>query len=305
MTRIFTLLSAFILTFATSASADQPRPKEINFQEAVTPVMERITDFHNLLLWIISGIVLFVMILLIYVMVRFSAKVNPEPSKTTHNVPLEIVWTLVPVLILLVIAIPSFRLLFYSGITPEADMTIKAIGNQWNWSYEYPDHGDISFTSVMVPTKDLKEGQVQLLSTDNVVVLPVDTVVRIQVTASDVLHSFAVPAFGIKVDAVPGRLNETWAEIKKPGVYYGQCSELCGKDHGFMPIEVHAVSKEDFAAWVAEKGGKMPMPVAAEAPVSEVPANTDDKIQSPKEEGQPVATPVTPATPATSGEDGQ
>ncbi|PZP56105.1 MAG: hypothetical protein DI586_04725, partial [Micavibrio aeruginosavorus] len=163
----------------------------------------------------------------------------------------------------------------------------------------------IGFTSVMVETDKLEDGQVQLLSTDNVVVLPVDTVVRIQVTASDVLHSFAVPAFGIKVDAVPGRLNETWAKIEKPGVYYGQCSELCGKDHGFMPIEVHAVSKEDFAKWVVEKGGKMPAPVAAEAPVSEVPANTDDKIQSPKEEGQPVATPVTPATPATSGEDGQ
>ena len=301
MTRLFPLLSAMFISFiSTGAFADQPRAKEIAFQEAVTPVMEHITEFHNMLLWIISGIVIFVFFLLLYVLVRFNAKANPEPSKTTHNVPLEIVWTLVPVLILLVIAIPSFRLLFFGGITPEAEMTLKATGNQWNWSYEYPDHGDISFTSVMVPTKELKEGQVQLLSTDNVVVLPVDTVVRIQVTASDVIHSFAVPAFGVKVDAVPGRLNETWAKIEKPGTYYGQCSELCGKDHGFMPIEVHAVSKEDFAKWVVAQGGKMPEAKPA-APAAEVPANTDAKIQSPAEEGQPVATPATPATPAANG----
>lgn len=291
MTRLFSLLSAILVTFISTGAQAGPKPKEINFQEAVTPVMQHITEFHNLLMWIISAIVLFVMILLIYVMVRFNAKANPEPSKTTHNVPLEIVWTLVPVLILLVIAIPSFRLLFFGGITPEAEMTLKATGNQWNWSYEYPDHGEIGFTSLMVPTKELKEGQVQLLSTDNVVVLPVDTVIRIQVTASDVLHAFAVPAFGIKVDAVPGRLNETWAKIEKPGIYYGQCSELCGKDHGFMPIEVHAVSKEDFAKWVVEKGGKMPVPASAEAPAAEVPANTDAKIQSPEEDGQPKATP--------------
>ncbi len=304
MTRIFIILCAVLTFFASGMANAASHPKQIGFQEAVTPVMEHITEFHNLLLWIISGIVLFVFILLSYVLIRFNAKTNPEPSKTTHNVPLEIVWTLVPVLILLVIAIPSFRLLFFGGITPEADMTIKAIGNQWNWSYEYPDHGDISFTSVMVPEKDLKDGQLRLLSTDNVVVLPVDTVIRIQVTASDVIHSFAVPAFGIKTDAVPGRLNETWARIDKPGIYYGQCSELCGKDHGFMPIEIHAVSKEDFAKWVVEKGGKMTEAKAAEVPAA-APKNTDDNIQSPKEEGQPVATPVTEATPATSGEDGQ
>lgn len=292
MTRFSNKLTAFIITFLPVAALAEPRAKEINFQPSATPVMDEITSFHNhILMPIIVGIVLFVFALLLYVLIRFNAKVHPEPSKTTHNVPLEIVWTLLPVLILLVIAIPSFRLLFFQAVTPEAEMTLKATGNQWNWSYEYPDHGDITFTAVLD-----REAKPYLLRTDNPVVLPVDTVVRIQVTASDVLHSFAVPSFGIKTDAVPGRLNETWVKIEKPGVYYGQCSELCGKDHGFMPIEVHAVSKEDFAKWVAEKGGKMPEAATTEAPAAtdsgaKVPANTDDKIQSPEESGQPVATP--------------
>ena len=314
MTRILSLavlLSAFLIPQIAFAMAV---PEQIHLQEAATPVMERITAFHNELLWITSGIVVFVFLLMSYVILRFNSKANPVPSKTAHNVPLEIIWTLAPVLILLVIAIPSFRVLFYGAVTPEAEMTLKATGNQWNWTYDYPDHGEINFTAVMVPEKDLKPGQPRLLATDNPVVLPIDTVIRIQVTASDVIHSFAVPAFGVKTDAVPGRLNETWAKIEKPGVYYGQCSELCGKDHAFMPIEVHAVSKEEFAAWVAEKGGKMPVPASAEVPAAdataplpptspdavtrqsdesaktssatEVPADTNDNIQSPEEPGQ-------------------
>ncbi len=290
MNRLFTTLSIFAASLASAPAfaAGGPAPREMVFQEAVTPVMENITEFHHLLLYIITAIVIFVFALLLYVMVRFNAKANPEPSKTTHNVPLEIVWTLIPVMILLVIAIPSFRLLFFGAVTPEAEMTLKVTGNQWNWTYEYPDHGDISFTSVMTPDKDLKEGQPRLLAVDNPIFLPVDTVVRVQVTASDVIHAFAVPSFGVKMDAVPGRLNETWVKIEKPGVYYGQCSELCGKDHGFMPIEVHAVSKDEFASWVSSKGGKMPEPAAAAAPgaTAEVPANTDEKIQSPEEPGQ-------------------
>lgn len=313
ITRFFLSVFTIIMTTATSAFASQPQPGEMTLQPAATPVMQHITDFHTLLLWITTGIVVFVLALLIYVVVKFNAKANPEPSKTTHNVPLEIVWTLVPVLILLAIAIPSFRLLFFGAVTPEADMTIKVIGNQWNWTYEYPDHGDISYTSIMVKQADLKPGQPRLLTADNPLVLPVDTVIRIQITASDVLHSFAVPAFGVKMDAVPGRLNETWAKIEKPGIYYGQCSELCGKDHAFMPIEVHAVSQEEFASWVASQGGKMPAPEAAEVPAAdasaavpvtspdavtrqsdesaktnagaEVPANTDNNIKTPADAG--------------------
>jgi len=315
MTRFFSTFSAFLIAFCAFGAAADPVDKQIGFQQAVTPAMHELTFFHNAILMpIITGIVIFVLLLLVFVLVRFNAKANPQPSKTTHNVPLEIIWTLVPVLILIVIAVPSFRLLFFAAVTPEAEMTIKATGNQWNWTYDYPDHGDINFTSVLaiknkatISEKDSAEvkakkeesnaaieaaiqtGQIPLLSTDNAVVLPVDTVIRIQVTASDVLHSFAVPAFGIKTDAVPGRLNETWVKIEKPGTYYGQCSELCGKDHGFMPIEVRAVPKEEFAAWVIEKGGKMPVaePAAAtETAPAAVPADTEENIQSPKEEGQ-------------------
>jgi cytochrome c oxidase subunit II len=269
MKRIASLafLSAFLS--AQAAHAEGPIERAIYFQGAASPVMERIIDLHNMLMWIMSGIVLLVLALLVVVIVRFNAKAHPEPSKTTHNVPLEIVWTLAPVLILLIIAVPSFRVLFYGAITQEADMTIKAIGNQWNWSYEYPDHGDISFTAVMTKNTALKPDDVPLLTTDNPVVLPVGKNVRIQVTASDVIHSFAVPAFGIKTDAVPGRLNETWVRIDKPGTYYGQCSELCGKDHAFMPIEVRAVPEAEFAEWVVAQGGRMPAPEDAKVPAAD------------------------------------
>ena len=240
------------LVGATSFAAE-PLPWQYNFQPAVTPVMERITEFHQLLFIIILLISVFVLALLLYTIVKFSAKNNPVPSKTTHNTMIEVIWTVVPVIILVVIAVPSFKLLYLSDVVPKADMTIKATGNQWYWSYEYPDHGKFSFDANMIPDSELKAGQKRLLDTDTTVVVPVDASVRVQVTAADVLHAWAVPAFGVKIDAVPGRLNETWFKATKEGTYYGQCSELCGINHGFMPIKVQVVSKGAFDEWVAKQ----------------------------------------------------
>ena len=262
LSRLF--LSVFILALILAGLSDTAFASvhewQLGFQAASTPVAERLHDFHNFLLVIISAIVAFVMILLLYVMIRFRAGANPVPSMTTHNVPLEIIWTVIPVLILILIAVPSFKLLYYLDRTENPDMTLKVTGNQWYWSFEYPDHGDIAITSNLIKEEDLDpaKGQIRLLSTDNPVILPVDTNIQVIVTAADVLHSFAVPAFGIKVDAVPGRINETWVRIEKEGVYYGQCSELCGQGHAFMPVEVIAVSKDAFAEWVVKQGGTMP-----------------------------------------------
>ena len=198
-----------------------------------------------------TAITVFVLGLMVYVMVRFNAKANPVPSKTSHNTLIEVVWTVIPILILLVIAVPSFRLL-YDQATPEADMTIKATGYQWYWGYEYPDHGDIAFDALMLEDDELQPGQPRLLTTDNAVVVPVDTTVRVLVTAADVIHNWAMPAFGVKMDAYPGRLNETWFRANQTGIYYGQCSELCGIRHSFMPIMVKVVEKEEFTAWVEQ-----------------------------------------------------
>lgn len=232
-------------------------PYEFGFQEAVTPVAEEIHKFHNLMLWIITGISVFVLLLLIYVVIRFNEKANPEPSKTTHNVPLEVVWTLVPVLILLVIVVPSFRLLYFTDRVVDPEMTVKVTGHQWYWNVEYPDHEGISFDSYMIADEDIDEskGQKRLLSVDNPMYLPVDTTIQFDITAgpNDVLHSFAMPSFGIKTDAIPGRMNQTWARIEKEGTYYGQCSELCGRNHAFMPMEVRVVSKEEFAQWIEKQ----------------------------------------------------
>jgi len=213
-------------------------------------VMDNIVWFHNFLFWLITIITLFVLALLVIVMVKFNAKANPIPSKTTHNTLIEVAWTIIPVLILVGIAVPSFRLLFQQLDIPKADLTIKATGKQWYWSYSYPDHGKFEFDSLMVAEKDLKPGQPRLLAADNEMVVPVNKVVRIQTTGADVIHAFAVPAFGIKIDSVPGRLNETWFKATKVGMFYGQCSELCGKDHAFMPIAVRVVNDQEFAAWV-------------------------------------------------------
>ncbi len=249
---VLAALAAVFTLFALPGMASAGmEPYQLGFSEFVTPVGDRINDFHNMMMWIITGITVFVMFLLIYVMVRFNERANPTPSSTTHNVPLEIVWTVVPVLILIIVAVPSLKLLYFTDRVENPELTLKVTGNQWNWTFEYPDFDGLSYLSVMVPTKDLdaSKGQQRLLSADNPMVLPVDTTVQFIITASDVLHSFTVPAFGVKVDAVPGRTNETWAKITKTGTYYGQCSELCGKDHAFMPIEVRVVSKENFAAW--------------------------------------------------------
>ncbi|NQU71751.1 MAG: cytochrome c oxidase subunit II [Rhodospirillales bacterium] len=222
----------------------------MDFQPAVTPVMRDIVSFHNGLLVVITLITLFVLGLMVYVMWRFNEKRNPTPSTTTHNSLIEVLWTVIPVLILIAILKPSLNLLYLSDVVPKADMTVKAIGHQWYWSYEYPDHGKISYDSVMIADKDLKPGQIRLLEVDNRIVVPVNKTVRVIVTADDVIHAWAVPAFGVKIDAVPGRLNETWFRAEREGIYYGQCSELCGVNHGFMPIRVDVVSERAFANWV-------------------------------------------------------
>ena len=235
----------------TGAWASTPAPWQLGLQEAATPLMRSIDDLHDILLVIVTLITLFVLALLLYVIWRFRESKNPTPTRTTHNTVVEVLWTVIPVVILVLIAIPSFKLLYYSDTLPKADMTVKAIGHQWYWTYEYPDHGDFSFDATILTDDELKPGQPRLLSVDNRVVVPVDKVVRVQVTADDVLHAWAMPAFGVKVDAVPGRLNEVWFKAERTGVYYGQCSELCGVNHGFMPIRVDVVTLPEFNAWVA------------------------------------------------------
>ena len=246
------LLSLAIFLQTNLAWAQEPVEWGIGFQPSASPSMTRITDFHNMMLWIIAAIVLFVFILLTIIVLRFNKKANPEAATFSHNVPLEIVWTLIPVIILIVISIPSMKLLYYTDRTAEPEMTLKVTGYQWYWGYEYVDHDGLSFNAYMIPDDEIdpSKGEKRLLSTDNKVVLPIDTNIQILVTSADVIHAFAVPALGLKTDAVPGRLNETWVRITKPGIYYGQCSELCGKDHAYMPSEIHAVTKEEFEAWV-------------------------------------------------------
>ncbi|MCB9948945.1 MAG: cytochrome c oxidase subunit II [Rhodospirillaceae bacterium] len=235
------------------ALADQPHPLQIGLQDAATPVMERLNSFHNLLLVVITLITIFVLGLLVYVMWRFNAKRNPTPSRTSHNTLIEVVWTVVPVIILLFIAVPSFSLLYYMNRSEDPEMTLIVHGYQWYWGYEFPDQQIPEFESRMVPDAELQEGDLRLLSVTEPLVLPVDTDIQILIRAEDVLHSWAVPSFGIKTDAVPMRMNETWARIEQEGVYYGMCSELCGEGHGFMPIEIHAVSREAFDDWVMEQ----------------------------------------------------
>lgn len=221
-------------------------------QAPATDMMANMISFHNLTLWIIGAVVIFVSALLLIVIFKYNAKSNPVPAKFTHNTFIEIIWTVVPIMILVVIAIPSFDLLYKQRVIPPADFTIKATGNQWYWSYEYPDHGDLSFDSVLIPEDELKEGQPRLLAVDNEIIVPINKTVRLIVTASDVLHAWTIPSFGVKIDAVPGRLNEAWFKANREGIYYGQCSELCGKDHAFMPIAVRVVSDEEFAKWLVE-----------------------------------------------------
>jgi len=230
-----------------------PRPWQMGMQETVTGLGREMFAFHDGLLLLVTAVCIFVAVLLIIVIVRFSERRNPVPARTTHHTGLEIAWTIIPVLILVAIAIPSFRLLRNQLILPKADIVVKATGYSWYWGYEYPgDQGGFKFDSILVDEQSLKPGQLRLLTVDNEMVVPVNKIVRIQVTSADVIHSWAVPALGFKIDGVPGRLNEMWFKAEREGVYHGQCSELCGNGHAFMPIVVRVVSDEAYTAWLSE-----------------------------------------------------
>ena len=246
---LFTVLATIL---STHAWANQPKNWQLGFQDSASQGMTEIVSFHNnILLPIIIAITVFVLFLMIYTCIRFRESKNPNPSKTTHNVAVEVLWTLIPCLILIVMAVPSFKLLYKQDTIPKVDVTIKAVGYQWYWGYEYPDE-NIIFESYMIKEDELKEDQPRLLTVDNEVVVPVNKVVKVLITANDVLHAWALPSFGVKRDAVPGRINETWFKAEKVGTYYGQCSELCGIQHAFMPITVRVVTDEEYAIWLAE-----------------------------------------------------
>jgi cytochrome c oxidase subunit II len=233
------------------AGLGQPSPWQIGMQDSASPIMDDIVSFNSFLLWIIAAIAGFVLILLLIIIVRFNERANPVPSRTTHNTLLEVAWTIVPVVILATIAVPSFRLLFLQLDVPKPDLTVKATGKQWFWTYSYPS-SNFEFNSLMVQEKDLKPGQPRLLTVDHPMVVPVNEVVHVLVTGADVIHSFNVPSFGVRIDAVPGRINDTWFKATKEGMFYGQCSELCGRDHAFMPIAVDVMSQADFNTWLAQ-----------------------------------------------------
>ena len=266
-TKLFAGTLASYAALAGVAWADQPKPWEMRFQDAATGIMEQITSFEIYTLWFIIPITLFVLALLVYVIMRFRASANPVPSRTSHNTTIEVIWTLGPVFILLFLAFPSFNLLTAQYSPPNADMTIKATGYQWYWGYEYQTdaEAEVSFDSLMLQEGDRagagKEDMAvypRLLAVDNELVVPVDKTVRLLVTGADVIHSFAMPSFGVKMDAIPGRLNETWFHAEREGLYYGQCSELCGKDHAFMPIAIRVVSEDQYNAWYAAAADDLP-----------------------------------------------
>lgn len=249
--RLWTALVAIML-LAPVALAEEPQPWEVGMQPAASPVRERIDALHNELLIIITLITLFVLGLLCYVIVRYNARRHPTPSQTTHNTLIELIWTAVPILILIAIAIPSFKLLYFNDRTPHADMTLKVTGHQWYWTYEYPDQGNLSFDSNMVPEDQIKPGQHRLLEVDNPVVVPVGAKIRVLVTGTDVIHSWFLPSAGVQEYAVIGRNNESWMEFERTGTFYGQCNQICGVNHPFMPIEVRVVSKDDFTKWLGD-----------------------------------------------------
>jgi cytochrome c oxidase subunit II len=245
---------AILLAGAGTAFAGlgEPTPWQMGLQESATPVMNAVTYFNTFLFWITTGIAVFVLVLLAIVMIRFNARANPTPARTTHNTVIELIWTIVPVIILVAIAVPSFRLLFLQLDVPKPDLTVKVTGKQWYWSYAYPDNGNFEFDSNLVAEKDLKPGQLRLLTVDNEMVVPVNKIVHVLVTGADVIHSFAVPSFGVRIDAIPGRLNDTWFKATTEGTFRGQCSELCGTDHAFMPIVVRVLSENDFNKWATQ-----------------------------------------------------
>ena len=245
-------IGALIAVLGTAWAGDgQPSNWQTSFQLSATPVMDEIVKFHTWLLYTITAIAGFVLVLLIIIMVRFNVRANPTPSRTTHNTLIEIVWTVVPVIILVAIAVPSFRLLFTQLNIPAADLTVKATGKQWFWTYTYPD-GKFEFDSLMIRDNTQLGDKPRLLGVDNEMVVPVNKTVRVLTTGAEVIHAFAVPSFGIKIDAIPGRINETWFKATREGIYYGQCSELCGKDHAFMPIAVRVVSEQAYGAWAED-----------------------------------------------------
>jgi cytochrome c oxidase subunit 2 len=264
----------------------QPTPGAIDLQPAASSLKHDAIFFHNIILMpIITAITLLVLGLILWVAFRYNKKSNPVPARWSHNTTIEILWTVVPVLILMFISIFSFRLLFAYHDIPKPDLTVKATGYQWYWGYELPDQGVAEITSTMLPENEAKaKGAPYRLAADNALVVPVNKTVRVLVTGADVIHAFALPAFGLKTDAVPGRVNETWFKAEKTGVYYGQCSELCGVDHAFMPIEIHVVSDADFAAWVAKNGGSM--------------TKAADEAKAKAAAAAAAATPAAPAAPA-------
>ncbi|MGC0371331.1 MAG: hypothetical protein DGJ47_000017 [Rickettsiaceae bacterium] len=243
-------LLVLLLSVVSVSYAAQPAPWQIDFQTAASPLMLELYNFHNFLLVIITAIVAVVIFLVAYIVLRFNAKSNPIPATFTHNIAIEVIWTIIPIIILIIIAIPSFRILKMAEHTPESDLTVKVVGNQWYWTYSYPDNENIEFDSYMIADEDLQPGQLRLLEVDNRIVVPQGKTIKFLITAADVIHSFAIPSLGIKTDAVPGKVNETWTKIDKKGVYYGQCSELCGVKHGFMPIAIEVVSEEEFQEWL-------------------------------------------------------
>ncbi len=254
-------LSVFVMALAAGAAllggealAEEFRsaPWQWWLQAPRSPSAEVVHELHNLIFTVEVAIVIFVLAIMGFIVIRFNAKANPVPSKTSHNTLLEIVWTVVPIIILVIIAVPSLKALYFADSTENPEMTIKVTGNQWYWTYTYPDHDEIEFDSIMIADEDLEEGQPRLLSVDNPLVLPVDTNIRIFLTTNDVIHNFAMPSLMLKLDTTPGRLNETWTKINDEGSYYGMCSELCGVNHGFMPVHIEAVSKEAFAAWLVK-----------------------------------------------------
>jgi len=246
------LLSILNFFFAGNSYSAGAKPWQTGFQESASPAATMIIDTHNFIMMFVWVIVALVLLLLVFTCIKFRAKNNPVPSTTSHHTLLEIIWIVIPTIIVIIIAIPSVKLILKQDTLPKTEMTLKVIGRQWYWSYEYPDHNNIAFDSYMKKDEELLPKDKRLLSTDNKVVLPVETYIKVQITSSDVIHAWAIPALGIKKDAVPGRLNEIWMYIEKPGTYYGQCSELCGILHAFMPIEIKAVSKENFKKWVTK-----------------------------------------------------
>ena len=252
--KYLSLIFIALFTFLSNAGSTETLPKDwqLGFSEPATELMSDVIAFHSYILMpIITGISLLVLALLLYIVYRYNSNRNQTASMTTHNTLIEVLWTVIPVILLIIIAIPSFRILYTAETIPKADLTIKAIGNQWYWSYEYPDYDDFSFDANMLQDEELSDPSLRLLETDTQIVVPVNKVVKLLITSNDVLHAWTIPAFAVKKDAVPGRLNETWFKAEKTGTYYGQCSELCGPKHAFMPINVKVVSQDEFDNWLS------------------------------------------------------